>query len=377
VEKNSKRNKKSQANEGRIHPELVPTVNQDGNSIGMDLGDRRSNYCVLDRQGKIIAEGSVATRREEFIANFSGLAKARIALEVGTHSAWVSELLTECGHEVVVANPRRMESISKNRRKNDRVDARTLARLVRADPELLYPIRHRGPQARRDLMWLGARNALVEARTGLINSVRGLVKSMGARMPECSAESFAKHGDAIPENLRATLKPLLQQVAALTASIRQYDGQIEIMAQKRYPHSGLLRQVKGVGALTAVAYMLTLDDPARFEKSREVGPYLGLVPRQDDSGDSSPQLGITKTGDTMLRRLLVGSAHYILGPFGEDCDLRRLGLKLAARGGKNAKKRAVVAVARKLAVLLPSLWVRGEGYEPLRNNAPQKSRAVA
>jgi len=352
-------------------------VNQDGNSIGIDLGDRRSHYGVLDRQGEIIAEGSVATRREEFSANFSGLAKARIALEVGTHSAWVSELLTECGHEVVVANPRRMESISKNRRKNERVDARTLARLVRADPELLYPIRHRGPQARRDLMGLRARQALVEARTGLINSVRGLVKSMGARMPECSAESFAQPVDALPENLRATLKPLLQQVAALTARIRQYDGQIEIMAQKRYPPSGLLRQVKGVGALTAVAYLLTLDDPARFEKSREVGPYLGLVPRQDDSGDSSPPLGITKTGDTMLRRLLVGSAPYLLGAFGEDCDLRRLGLKLAARGGKNAKKRAGVAVARKLAVLLHSLWVTGAVYEPLRNNAAQTSRAVA
>ena len=352
-------------------------MNQDGNSIGIDLGDRRSKYGVLDRPGEIIAEGSVATRREEFIANFSALPKARIALEVGTHSAWVSELLTECGHEVVVANPRRMESISKNRRKNDRVDARTLARLVRADPELLYPIRHRGPQARRDLMWLRARHALVEARTGLINCVRGLVKSMGARMPECSAESFAKHVDAIPENLRATLKPLLQQVAALTARIRQYDGQIEIMAQKRYPQSGLLRQVNGVGALTAVAYILTLEDPARFEKSREVGPYLGLVPRQDDSGDSSPQLGITKTGDQRLRRRLGGSAHSILGPFGTDCDLRRFGLKLAARGGKNAKKRAVVAVARKLAVLLHSLWVTGEVYEPLRNNAPQKSRAVA
>jgi transposase len=226
-------------------------------------------------------------------------------------------------------------------------------------------------------MWLRARNALVEARTGLINSVRGLVKSMGARMPECSAESFAKHGEAIPENLRATLKPLLEQVAALTARIRPYDGQIEIMAQKRYPQSELLRQVKGVGALTAVAYLLTLDDPARFAKSREVGPSLGLVPRPDDSGDRSPQLGITKTGDTMLRRLLVGSAHYILGPFGEDCDLRRLGLKLAARGGKNAKKRAVVAVARKLAVLLHSLWVTGEVYEPLRNHTAQKSRAVA
>jgi hypothetical protein len=142
-------------------------------------------------------------------------------------------------------------------------------------------------------------------------------------------------------------------------------------------HPGCCVRVNGVGALTAVAYLFTLEDPARFEESREVGPYLGLVPRQDGSGDSSPPLGITKTGDQRLRRRLGGSAHSILGPFGTDCDLRRFGLKLAARGGKNAKKRAGVAGARKLAVLLHSLWVTGEVYEPLRNNAPQKSRAVA
>jgi transposase len=118
-----------------------------------------------------------------------------------------------------------------------------------------------------------------------------------------------------------------------------------------------------------VAFLLTIEDPARFAKSREVGPYVGLVPKQDESGESSPQLGITKTGDVMLRRLLVGSAHYILGPFGEDCDLRRQGMKLAARGGKNAKRRAIVAVARKLAVLLHRLWVTGEVYQPLRQNS--------
>jgi transposase len=286
-------------------------------------------------------------------------------------------LLQRLGHEVVVANPRKLESISKNQRKNDKVDARTLARLVRADPELLYPIQHRGPEVRRDLVLLRARNALVQARTGLINTVRGLVKSMGARLPVCSAESFPKQAEAIAENLRAALMPLVEQVELLTARIRRYDQEVEKMAQKRYPKSDLLRQVKGVGPLTSVAFMLTLEDPERFERSREVGPYLGLVPKQDESGESSPQLGITNTGDGMLRRLLVGSAHYILGPFGEDCDLRRFGLKLAARGGKNAKRRAVVAVARKLAVLLHKLWVTAEVYEPLRPKAREKAVVAA
>ena len=126
-----------------------------------------------------------------------------------------------------------------------------------------------------------------------------------------------------------------------------------------------MRQVKGVGPITALAYVLTLENPELFAKSREVGPYLGLVPKQEDSGESQPQLGISKTGDTMVRKLLVGSAQYILGPFGPDTDLRRYGLRLCERGGKNAKKRAAVAVARKLAVLLHRLWVSGEVYEPL------------
>ena len=126
-----------------------------------------------------------------------------------------------------------------------------------------------------------------------------------------------------------------------------------------------MRQVKGVGPITALAYGLTLENAEHFAKSRAVGPYLGLVPKQEDSGESQPQLGISKAGDTMVRKLLVGSAHYILGPFGPDTDLRGYGLRLCERGGKNAKKRAAVAVARKLAVLLHRLWVSGEVYEPL------------
>ena len=134
-----------------------------------------------------------------------------------------------------------------------------------------------------------------------------------------------------------------------------------------YPETDLLRQVEGVGALTALAFVLTLENPERFAKSRSVGAYLGLEPAQDQSGDRDPQRHISKEGDEMLRKLLVGSAHYILGPFGSDSDLRRHGEKIASRGGKNAKKRAAVAVARKLSVLLQRLWVTGEVYEPLRN----------
>jgi transposase len=207
---------------------------------------------------------------------------------------------------------------------------------------------------------------LVKSRTELINSVRGLVKSMGARVSGCSSDAFSQKATTeIPVEVGETLQPLLRLIATLSEEIKVFDQRIEKLAAEKYMHTQLLRQVNGVGPVTSLAYVLTLETPLRFARSRDVGPYLGLVPKQEDSGDSQPQLGISKAGDRMLRKLLVGSAHYILGPFGPDTDLRRFGMRLCERGGKNAKKRAAVAVARKLAVLLHRLWLSGEVYEPL------------
>jgi transposase len=332
----------------------------------VDLGDQWSHYCILGLQGETLSEGQLQTREAEVAEFFQALAPARVAMEVGTHSAWMQEIIAGEGHEVVVANPRLMEGSKRRKRKNDRIDAKKLARLGRVDPQSLYPIRHRSREVRQDLVVLRAREALVAARTELINATRGLVKSMGARLPQCSSPSFGhKVKDAIPEKVREALLPLVQFADALSDSIQSYDQKIEELGNGKYGHTKLLRQVKGVGPLTALAYVLTLENPEHFAKSREVGPYLGLVPKQEDSGESQPQLGISKTGDTMLGKLLVGSAQYILGPFGPDSDLRSYGQRLCERGGKNAKKRAAVAVARKLAVLLHRLWVSGEVYEPL------------
>jgi len=342
--------------------------------IGIDAGDRKSHFCMLNGAGRVVIEESVATTREGLSAYFSKVERSWIVLEVGTHSAWISELLESLGHRVVVANARKVRAIYGNRRKNDRVDARTLGRLLRVDEELLHGIRHRGAASRQSLSLLRARDALVSVRSKLISSMRGIVKSHGGRLPSCSAESFAgKVKEAIPEVLKEALTPMLEQIESLTASIRKYDRGVTALT-KKYKETESLRQVNGVGELISVAYVLTVEDPSRFRKSREVGPYLGMVPRQDDSGDSSPQLRITKTGDRMLRRMMVLAAQYILGCHGEDCDLRRYGLRIAARGGKNAKKRAVVAVARKLAVLLHRLWVTGEVYEPMRNSRQEQQQ---
>jgi transposase len=350
---------------GRLSP------NRDRLTVGVDLGDQWSNYCILGLDGETLAEGQFRTRREDVAEWFRALAAARVVFEVGTHSAWVREVVMGCGHEVLVANPRLMDGTKRRKRKNDGIDANKLARLGRVDPQSLFPMEHRGREVRQDLVVLRARDALVSMRTELINTTRGLVKSMGARLPQCSSPSFpAKVKEQLPAEVRAALLPLVEMVVELNERIQVYDESIEKLGREKYEHTELLRQVKGVGPLTSLAFVLTLENPDRFHKSRDVGPYLGLVPQQEDSGDIQPQMRISKTGDVMLRRLLVGSAHYILGPFGPDTDLRRYGLRLCERGGKNAKKRAAVAVARKLAVLLHRLWVTGEVYEPLSQAPP-------
>jgi transposase len=358
---------------GKFRPNL------DRLTVGVDLGDQWSHYCILGLEGETLAEGQLRTTQQHIAEFFQALNAARVVFEVGTHSPWVQEVICGCGHEVLVANPRLMEGSKRRKRKNDRIDANKLARLGRVDPQSLHPMRHRSKEVRQDLVVLRARDALVAARTELINATRGLVKSMGQRLPKSSSPSFAqKAEEAVPVEIREALLPLVRMAAALSDCIQGYDEKIEKLGREKYGHTALLRQVKGVGPITSLAYVLTLENPERFVKSRDVGPYLGLVPKQEDSGESQPQLGISKTGDTMVRKLLVGSAQYILGPFGPDTDLRRYGLRLCERGGKNAKKRAAVAVARKLAVLLHCLWVSGEVYEPLRQGmSPTIAPAVA
>ncbi len=328
------------ASAGEEHQQGRPRPNLDRLTVGVDLGDQWSQYCILGLEGETLAEGQLRTTKQDVSEFFEALNAARVVLEVGTHSAWIREVIHSYGHEVLVANPRLMEGSKRRKRKNDRIDANKLARLGRVDPQSLHPMQHRSAEVRQDLVMLRARDALVAARTELINATRGLVKSMGTRLPKCSSPSFAqKVEEAVPAEIREALLPLVRMTAELSDCIKGYDEKIEKLASEKYGHT---------------------------VKSRDVGPYLGLVPKQEDSGESQPQLGISKAGDTMVRRLLVGSAQYILGPFGPDTDLRRYGLRLCERGGKNAKKRAAIAVARKLAVLLHRLWASGEVYEPLR-----------
>ena len=308
-------------------------------TIGLDLGDRSSWYCVLDEAGEVMSEQKLGTTPKAMKEVFAAMPRSRIALETGMHSPWVSRLLSELGHEVIVAHARNVRLIGESRRKDDRLDARTLARLARIDPQLLSPVKHRSAQAQADLTVIRARASLVRARTALVNTARGLTKSYGERLRGCNPRNLdTEKAQALSPELQAALGPLLQALESLSERITEYNQQIEAIAQQSYPQTALLKQIKGVGTLIALTYMLTLEDPHRFRKSRDAGCYVGLQPGRRNSGQSEPQMHISKEGDPYLRTLLVQGAHHILGPFGADSDLRRWGLKLAERGGKSGKE---------------------------------------
>jgi len=336
-------------------------------TIGMDLGDKKHQMCVLDEAGSKVSEATIDNTAGAVRKYFRPYADALVAMETGSHSPWISRLLRSLGCRVLVGNSRKLRAIWNNPHKSDVRDAEMLARIARFDPQLLYPVEHRSESAHAHLELIKARDVLIRSRRSLINHVRGVVKAFGLRVPACSAESFAlRAAPHLPPMTREALEPLLKTVQELTDRIRDYDRQVATLCRQPYTQSERLQQVSGVGPLTALAFVLTLEEADRFAQSRSVGAFLGLTPQRDQSGETDKQLHITHAGNGYLRQLLVTCSHYILGPFGPDCDLRRYGQRIATRGGKNAKKRAAVAVARKLAVLLHRLWKTGADYEPLR-----------
>jgi transposase len=335
-------------------------------TMGWDVGDKFTDVCALGPDGAILEQPRVYTTKHSLEKQLTRHPGALVVLEVGVHSRWISDLVRRAGHPVIVANARQVQLIYKRKSKTDRSDALLLARLGRFDPTLLAPVRHRSRAAQLDLACLRSRDMLVSARTDLINHVRGVLKPFGLRAPDCGSGAFARLAEeVVPPELTPALAPVLQCLRVLEVELARYEKQIQHLATVSYPESARLSQVGGVGPITSLAYVLTLEEPSRFRASRTVGDFVGLTPAKDQSGESDPQKRISKAGDPFLRRLLVQCAHHILGPFGQESDLRRWGLRLAERGGKAAKKKAVVAVARKLAVLLHRLWVSGKDYQPI------------
>lgn len=348
-------------------------------TMGIDLGDRWSYvYALSPVTGEVLDERRVRTTPTDLAALFASVAPMRIVLETGTHSNWVARLAMRQGHEVIVGQARRLRMIYENPTKSDAVDAKMLADLGSTHPQLLHPVTVREEQVHADLAVLRVRENLVGVRTKLVNAARGLAKSLGHELPHCSTESFPRKASKdCPEALRPSLRLLFVAIAQLTRQIHAADREVVRLCRGRYAKQvAPLLQVPGVAELSALAFVLVVGDPARFPRTRDIGAFLGLVPRRNQSGASDPQLPITKCGDPMLRRLLGQSAHWILGPFGSDSDLRRWGLKQVERRGKSGKRRVLVAVTRRLAVLLLALWKSGAEYEPLKNSDAAQASAA-
>lgn len=343
-----------------------PTVTNHPRTLGVDLGSKKSACCTLAPDGEILAEGSIATSRRTVERFFQEQPTSRVVLEACGVSRWVAQFARDHGHEVVVANPRRLAIITNSTRKSDRNDAYKLADLGQVRPRLLNPVHSRGERSHRAQIHLRVRSQLVEARTALVNCVRGSARTAGFPLSKCSTRAFLKRcREALPADLVVLLLPLVEQLESLNEAIASCDERSKRIAKEHFPETECLRQVTRVGAVLSLAFAAAIEDPTRIEDSRSVGAYFGLTPRSRQSGAKAPQLRISKRGDPELRRLLVSAATYVLGPFGPDCDLRRYGQRIAASGSQSARAKARIAVARKLAVLLHRLWLTGEVYRPL------------
>ena len=336
--------------------------------IGMDVSEKSIEIFGLsgkdDKSKSLVIQNTIESVGE-FIDGFNSNKEDLVfALETGTHSPWLEELISSKGCKVYVGNARKLRMIWNSDKKSDPEDAKKLAKLAKFDPELLYPIKHRSTENRIDLSVMKCRDVLVEVRKKIMNTVRGQLKSFGIVTSSLESYDFSsKAAKIVPKELGPAMEGLLAQIKQLEIEIRNYDKKVEELCRK-YPETKIFRKVKGVGPIVALAYALIIADPGRFKNRKRLAAYIGLVPKQCQSGETDKQLSITKAGNTFLRRLLMQSANYIMGPFGEECDLRDFGTKIKSRGGNIAKKKAKVAVARKLTLLLWKLWISGEEYIP-------------
>lgn len=335
-------------------------------TAAIDLGSKRSQACWVDEQGQEVARERIASSCVALERTFGALPALRIAIETGGHANWVARRLRAMGHEVIVADAKRLKLLWDTKSKDDKRDALLLAQIAARCPEFLSPVEPRSLESEQNRAMLRMREALVRARVKLINCLRGVLASFGEKLPAASSEAFAhKAKPVIPTELRAEAWPVLLTIEQLTAEIKVYDKQVRKLCEGRYGEATRrLTSVPGVGPLTALTFVLELDgDVARLRRSRAAGALVGLRPIRRESGESKPELGISKEGNPMLRRYLVQCAQYMLGHHGADCALRRWGLQLAGTS-KGGKKRAVIAAARKLAVLLHTLWRKDVDFDP-------------
>lgn len=344
--------------------------------VGVDVSEKHLNLCEIDGDDAV-CESRMANSSKKLLEHFQGKAKRRIIIEVGAHTRWIAELLEQLGHQVLIVDPRRTKLISGSLYKDDRIDAMTLAMLGRDAPALLKTVPLRRLESQMVLTLVRARASAVKGRTRIVNTVRGVLKPYGYTIPKDSrgATFTAYIRETLDQALLRIVEPLLVLIETFNAQIKRYDDDVALVLPRLAPDTVHLTQINGVGALTVLYFVALIGDPHRFASNRDIGPYLGLCRKRQDSGDYKSELGITKAGDSLMRALLANCASYLLGPFGQDSDIRRWGLKKVGGGSRAEKKKAKIAVARKLAVVMLTLWKTGRPYTPFHKSHEAKKAA--
>jgi len=344
-------------------------------TIGADVSDRTTKICVMTKadggERRIVIETTCATTEAGFEEAFSKFDRSwPVVFETGTHCRWMDRLFRRMGFKTIVGNPRKIPSITKSNTKNDRNDARELARLALADPAMLHPVFLRDEMFQQMLRFHHARNMLISQRTQTINQIRGFAKSMGHRIKCSSTEKFHElcKGDW-PRALEECAWPLMGSLKAINLKIKAYDKLIARLAERPEFKSMVerVRAVYGVGIIGSTVFIAAIGGrPDRFGHARDVGAYLGMTPRQDQSGDNDKQLHITHAGADIVRTTLVECAGVVMMSNARDTDLKLKGLRIAMHGGQIARRKAKVAVARGLAVTMLALLKDPEReYVPL------------
>lgn len=350
-----------------------------GITVGIDLGNKKHVITAIDAKGNVLQKATIENKVQEIKEFFSQFKEScLVVIEAGTPSILVGNLLKNMGHKVKVANPVKIKAIWGSTVKTDDRDSEMLARLANADMKLLSEVHLKEMKTQIHSSVLKARDKLVKSRASLVNFARSQFKITGLEVPKCTPENFTKKvKDFIPKDLKLPLQSILRTISFLTEEIKRYDKKISKLC-KKYKQTEILQQVDGVGPLTSLALCLAIGDETRFKKNRAIGAYFGLTPKCDQSGDSNKELKISKAGNRYIRSLLVNCAQHILGIFGKDSNLKRFGERIMNRGkGKKFKKKAVVAVSRKLSVLLLRLYKTGEEYIPLKNSLKNTLKKAA
>lgn len=350
-------------------------------AIGIDVSDRKSCVCVMTKKNggtKILRELTIPTTREGLASFLATQDKAStVTFETGTHCRWMHAVCVGAGFKTYVANATRLKLVTQSVTKNDTNDARMLAQMTLADVTLLRPVKLRNDEYQKMLHLHKLRNQLINSRTRWINELRCMAKTMGYRLPECSTCYFHRQETASwPQELLENTWPLLKALEQINITIKTYEKKIRELAETPAfkPHVDRLREINYVGLFVATGFVATIGgDVDKFNKPRDVGPWLGLTPRQHQSGEVDRQCHMTKAGSPFMRRLLVESAQMILRERSVDTDLKLKGIRISLRGGKIAKRKAVTAIARSLATTMVALLKKPDvPYVPLSEYAQKE-----